>query len=126
MITDLFERDIVPDDLAVNALLPDSASNQLGVLRPEVEDQDPFVRHTNRRLLERSGNRAHNCSPNKNARRGTASSWQTEDYTIDGRGRLVAADACRSLPGFGHKLFRRGDLCMEMQAELGSLGERDA
>ena len=40
-LLDLVERDRIGMNLAIDFLLPDAPGNELGVLRAEVEDQDP-------------------------------------------------------------------------------------
>ena len=40
--TDPVRRDVVPDDLAIDLLLTHPAGDELGVLRTEIEHEDPF------------------------------------------------------------------------------------
>ena len=42
-LADPLGRDVVPDDLAVDLLLPHPPGDQLGVLRAEIQHQDLFV-----------------------------------------------------------------------------------
>jgi hypothetical protein len=44
-LTDAFGREIVPDDLAIDVLLPHAPGDQLRILRAEVEHQHFFVAH---------------------------------------------------------------------------------
>src|SRR5213075_3233865 len=48
MFLNLFRGDVVPDDFAVDVVLPDAAGDELGVLSAEVEYQNALVGNAGR------------------------------------------------------------------------------